>query len=78
LASRVIIGGVTLQRANHTALIATDLAAKFEERRRLLDQVDQAIAEIRRLVRRERNRKQQQLPRLSSLAERAKMIMRSA
>jgi hypothetical protein len=55
----------------------TDLAAKINERRRRLDQVDQAIAEIRRLLtprKQKRGPRQLRLP----LAEPAKGLRRSA
>jgi ribosome-associated translation inhibitor RaiA len=58
-----------IRRANHPTLLATKFAATFEERSDLLDDVDRAIAKIRSLLRRERNREQQQQ---SSLVERAK------
>jgi hypothetical protein len=66
---------VILRRSNHAAILATQAAAVFEERSKRLDRVDQAIAKIRSLLRRERNRELQQQ---SPLAERAKRIRRIA
>ena len=42
--------------------VAIDLTVTLEQRRRMLDQVDQAIAEFRKLLpRREQKRRQRQL-----------------
>jgi hypothetical protein len=63
-----------IRRANHTARAANKFAAVFEERSKRLDQVDHAIAKIRRLLRKNRKLERQQL----SLVERAKKIRTSA
>jgi len=64
---------VILRKANPTALRAIKFAAMVKERSNRLDEVDRAIAKIRSLLQKERQREQQ-----SSLAERAKRIRRSA
>jgi t-SNARE complex subunit (syntaxin) len=61
--------GTIRRKVERTMADVTDLAAKIEERRRMIDQVDQALAEMRRAAaagtrgRRGRAKKQKRGPR---------------